>query len=35
MGQTVYHEDSPSIRGMVQKVRYMVVVDVVDVKDKG
>jgi large subunit ribosomal protein L30 len=35
MGQTVYQEDSPAIRGMVQKVRYMVQVDVVDIKDEG
>ncbi len=35
MNQTVYHEDSPAIRGMVQKIRYMVQVDVVDIKDKG
>jgi large subunit ribosomal protein L30 len=35
MGQTVYHEDSPAIRGMIHKVEYMVHVDVVDIKDKG
>ena len=35
MGQTVYHEDSPAIRGMVHKVEYMLQVDVVDIKDKG
>jgi large subunit ribosomal protein L30 len=34
MNQTVYHEDTPAIRGMVHKVRYMVQVDVVDIKDK-
>jgi large subunit ribosomal protein L30 len=31
MGQTVYHEDSPAIRGMVHKVSYMLQVDVVDI----
>jgi large subunit ribosomal protein L30 len=35
MGQTVYQEDTPAIRGMVQKIRYMVQVDVVEIKDKG
>jgi len=35
LGQTVYHEDTPAIRGMVQKVSYMIEVEVVDVKDKG
>ncbi len=35
LGQTVYHEDTPAIRGMVHKVRYMLQVDVVDIKDKG
>jgi large subunit ribosomal protein L30 len=35
MGQTVYHEDTPAIRGMVHKVEYMVEVKVVEVEDKG
>jgi large subunit ribosomal protein L30 len=35
MNQTVYHEDSPAIRGMVLKVRYMLEVSEVDVKDEG
>lgn len=35
MGQTVYHEDTPTIRGMVRKVEYMLQVDVVDIKEKG
>ena len=35
MNQTVYHEDSPAIRGMVHKVEYMVTVEVVDVENKG
>ncbi|MCE5253526.1 MAG: 50S ribosomal protein L30 [Actinomycetia bacterium] len=35
MGQTVYHEDAPTIRGMVQKVAYMLQVEVVDIEDKG
>lgn len=35
MGQTVYHEDTPAIRGMVQKVSYMLEVEVVDSEDKG
>jgi large subunit ribosomal protein L30 len=35
LGQTVYHEDTPAIRGMLQKVSYMIEVDVVDVKEKG
>jgi ribosomal protein L30/L7E len=35
MNQTVYHEDSPAIRGMVHKIRYMVQVDEVEIKDKG
>jgi large subunit ribosomal protein L30 len=33
--QTVYHEDTPAIRGMVHKVEYMVEVAVVDLEDKG
>ena len=35
MNQTVYHEDSPAIRGMVHKVEYMVKVEVVDIENKG
>ncbi len=35
LGQTVYHEDTPAIRGMIRKVSYMVDVEVVDIKDKG
>jgi large subunit ribosomal protein L30 len=35
MNQTVYHEDTPAIRGMVHKVEYMLEVDVVDVEKKG
>ncbi len=33
-GQTVYHEDTPPIRGMVHKLEYMLKVEVVDVKEK-
>ena len=35
MGQTVYQEDSPAIRGMVHKLRYMLEVTEVDIKDEG
>ena len=35
MNQTVFHEDTPSIRGMIHKVEYMVEVEVVDVEKKG
>jgi large subunit ribosomal protein L30 len=35
MNQTVYHEDSPAIRGMLHKVEYMIKVEVVDVEGKG
>jgi len=35
MGQTVYQEDTPAIRGMVGKVSYMLAVEVVDIKDEG
>ena len=35
MNQTVYHEDTPAIRGMIHKVEYMVEVQVVDVENKG
>jgi large subunit ribosomal protein L30 len=34
MGQTVYHEDTPAIRGMVKKVSYLLEVEVVDVEGK-
>ncbi|MBC7293818.1 MAG: 50S ribosomal protein L30, partial [Thermoleophilia bacterium] len=35
LGQTVYHEDTPAIRGMVNKVSYLLEVTEVDIKDKG
>jgi large subunit ribosomal protein L30 len=35
MNQTVFHEDTPAIRGMIHKVEYMVEVEVVDVEKKG
>ncbi len=35
MGQTVYHEDTPAIRGMIHKIEYMVEVEVVDVENRG
>ncbi|HEY5528116.1 MAG TPA: 50S ribosomal protein L30 [Thermoleophilia bacterium] len=35
MGRTVYHEDSPAIRGMVHKIRYMVEVTEVEIKEQG
>jgi large subunit ribosomal protein L30 len=35
MGQTVCHEDTPAIRGMVRKISYMLQVEVVDIKEKG
>lgn len=35
MGQTVYHEESPAIKGMVKKLEYMLEVTEVDVKDEG
>ena len=35
MGQTVYHEDTPAIRGMIHKVEYMVAVEVVEPDKKG
>jgi large subunit ribosomal protein L30 len=35
MGQTVYHEDTPAIRGMVHKISYMLEVEVVEIEDKG
>jgi len=34
VGQTVYHEDTPAIRGMVEKVAYLLKVEVVDIEDK-
>jgi large subunit ribosomal protein L30 len=30
LGQTVEHEDSPTVRGMIQKVRHLVTVEEVD-----
>ena len=33
MGQTVYHDDNPVIRGMVRKVQYML--EVAEVEQKG
>ncbi len=35
MGQTVYHEDTPVIRGMVNKISYMLEVTEVQAKDEG
>ena len=35
MNQTVYHEDTPAIRGMLHKIEYMIEVSVVDVENKG
>ncbi len=35
MGQTVYHEDTPTIRGMVRKIEYMLQVEVIDIKEEG
>ena len=35
MHQTVYHEDTPAIRGMLHKIEYMIEVSVVDVENKG
>jgi large subunit ribosomal protein L30 len=35
MGQTVYREDNPSIRGMVNKIGYLLEVTEVDAKDEG
>ena len=35
MGQTVYQEDTPAIRGMVCKVSYLLAVEAVDIKDEG
>jgi len=34
MGQTVYHEDTPVIRGMVNKISYMLEVTEVQAKDE-
>lgn len=34
-GQTVYHHDTPVIRGMVRKISYMLDVTEVDAKDEG
>jgi len=35
MGQTVYHDDTPPIRGMVRKISYMLEVAEVEAKDEG
>lgn len=35
MGQTVYHDDTPPIRGMVRKISYMLEVTEVQSKDEG
>jgi len=35
MNQTVYHEDTPAIRGMVHKISYLLEVTEVDIKDEG
>lgn len=35
LGQTVYHEDTPAIRGMVEKISYLLKVEKVDIEDKG
>jgi len=35
LGHTVYHEDTPAIRGMVQKISYLLKVEKVDIEDKG
>ena len=34
MDQTVYHEDTPAIRGMIRKVEYMLEVSEVTIKDE-
>jgi large subunit ribosomal protein L30 len=34
LGQVVYHEDTPAIRGMIHKVSYMLAVSEVDIKDE-
>lgn len=35
IGDTVYHEDVPTVRGMVHKVSYVLEVEEVDKKDEG
>ena len=35
IGQTVYHDDTPVIRGMVRKISYMLEVTEVESKDEG
>jgi len=35
MGQSVYQDDNPVIRGMVRKIEYMLTVTEVDVKGEG
>lgn len=34
MGQTVYHEDTPVIRGMINKIAYMLEVTEVESRDE-
>lgn len=34
-GQTVYHDDTAVIRGMVRKISYMLEVSEVEAKDEG
>ena len=34
LGQTVYHEDTPAIRGMIHKIEYMLEVSEVEIKDE-
>jgi large subunit ribosomal protein L30 len=34
MNQTVYHEDSPAVRGMVHKISYLLDVSEVEIKDE-
>lgn len=35
MGQTVYQDDNPVIRGMIRKIGYMLEVSEVDPKNEG
>ncbi|MCZ7663382.1 MAG: 50S ribosomal protein L30 [Thermoleophilia bacterium] len=35
MGQSVYQDDNPVIRGMIHKIDYMLQVSEVDPKDEG
>lgn len=34
-GHTVYHDDTPVIRGMVRKISYLLEVSEVEAKDEG